>query len=133
MKTSNDAKVKALYNDLLKECRYAKINLMVESAFQRVNQGDRLLLFVDKTISTEYTTNHMADKFQERGLEENSKGNIAKVDLVYYNDAASPVKHLPNILAAADDLRHNNTKQGSIENPFKSSINYLKNLVNEDK
>ncbi|MHB8903609.1 MAG: hypothetical protein ACYC40_00705 [Patescibacteria group bacterium] len=133
MKTSKDADVKALYNDLLKECRYAKINLMVESAFQRVSQGDRLLLFVDNSPSTEYTMNYTANKFQERGLEENSKGNIAKVDLVYYTDDASQVKHLPNILAAADDLRHNHIKQSSIENPFKSSINYLKNLISQDK
>ena len=121
-----------LYKALNDECRYVKLDLMVESTIQKVSQCDRVLFFIDNSPSTEHTMDDMANKLEELGIQENSKGNIAKADLVYYTNDASPVKNLPDILAAAKDLRNVQTKGSSIENPFKSSISYFKSLIEND-
>ena len=122
-----------LYKKLNDECRYVKLDLMVESALKKIKQCDRILFFIDNSPSTERTMRDMADKLEEIGIKENSKGEIPKADLIYYTKDASPVKNLPNILEAAKDLRQAKTKGSSIENPFQSSINYFKNLIDQDQ
>lgn len=136
MKTSTNADVKALYNDLLKECRYAKINLMVESekeSLKKVDQFDRFFLYVDKSPSSKYSMNNMAKTLTDMGLKENSKGNITKVDLVYYSDNVDKVKASKNIQEAAKDLRLEPTDgAGHAENPFASCIKHLEKVVQEN-
>lgn len=122
-----------LYQELNDECRYVKLDLMVESPIQKINHCDRVLFFIDNSPSTEHTMNNMANELEKLGLQENDKGNIPKADLVYYSNKADKVKNLDNILEAAEDLRQAKAKGSSIENPFKSSIEYLKGLIESDK
>ena len=124
-----------LFDELTEKCRYVSLDLKIEfkTSIKKVNQYDRIIFFVDNSPSTEYTMNDMARNLEELGLQENSKGEIAKADLVYYANAASPVKHLPDILAAAKDLKEKKVKGSSIEKPFLSSINYLKDLIKNDE
>lgn len=121
-----------LYKKLNEECRHFKLDLMVESALQQINQCDRFTFFVDNSNSTEYTFAKTADKLEKIGLQENSKGDITKVDLVYYSDNINSVKHLSNILKVADDLRGTHIKGGSLEKPFKVAIEYYKDLAKKD-
>jgi hypothetical protein len=124
-----------LFDALTEKCRYVNIDLKIESKtiIEKINQYDRIIFFVDNSPSTEYTMDDMARNLEELGLQENGKGEIAKADLVYYADVASPAKHLPDILAAAKDLRQTKVKGSSLEKPFQSSIVYLNELIKNDQ
>ena len=122
---------------LLNECRYAKIDFMVESETQlkKYDQFDHMYVYIDKSPSSKYAMNGMSDNLADMGLEKNAKGNYTKVDLVYYatdiNEIA--VKHFTNIQEAAKDLKTQKTNgAGLAEAPFAACITHLNGIINEN-
>lgn len=123
---------KALFEKLTKECRYAKVDLMVESdVLQKVVSASESFIFMDDSPSSKSVHNAVAHDLIEQVSKQSD--DKAKINMVYYSEGIDKVIEGKNVTQTVETLKvKKDDGAGHVENPFASAAKYLEKVVKND-